>query len=291
MVGEKLPLCILGKSSQPRCFSKYDMDTHDILYGSNKAAWMTKDLFSEWLSQINNIMIASNRTILLTLDNATCHHVGSLSNVKLQLIPPNTSALIQPLDMGIIKVIKDLYKQKLSSFIISQLESDFEINLNEIKLIDTIIWLYHSWLELEKTTIINCWRKSVLKFKQYTDVICGEDEEIKEDLENGEDDNILENEELPCFSMSPMVIDSAKKIQFEETYEIGASLNGDEIMKIKKGLNFIRGKFKNINLGIYNNILNLESIINKMLINCEKKRDMRLWLIKKEVKKEDYKEE
>ena len=52
MVGEKLPLCILGKSSQPRCFSKYDMDTLDILYGSNKAAWMIKDSFSEWLSHI-----------------------------------------------------------------------------------------------------------------------------------------------------------------------------------------------------------------------------------------------
>ena len=151
------------------------MDTLDILYGSNKAAWMTKDLFSEWLSHINNIMISSNRTILLTLDNATCHNVRSLSNVKLQFIPPNTSALIQPLDMGIIKVVKDLYKQKLSSFIISQLESDLKINLKEIKLIDAIIWLYHSWLELEKTTVINCWRKSGLKFKQYADVICDED--------------------------------------------------------------------------------------------------------------------
>ena len=94
--------------------------------------------------------------------------------------------------------------------------------------------VYHSWLELEKTTIINCWRKSGLKFKQYTDVICDEDEEIKEDLENGEDDNILENEELPCFSMPLMVIDSVKKIQFEEAYEIGASLNNDEIIEIKK---------------------------------------------------------
>ena len=76
-------------------------------------------------------MISSNRTILLTLDNATCHNIGSLSNVKLQFIPHNTSALVQPLDMGIIKVIKDLYKQKISSFIISQLESDFKINLKK----------------------------------------------------------------------------------------------------------------------------------------------------------------
>ena len=87
-------------------------------------------------------------------------------------------------------------------------------------------------------------------------MICDEDEEIKEELENDEDDNILENEELPCFSMPHMVIDSVKKIQFEETYEIGTSLNDDKIMEIRKGLNFIGGKFKNINLGIYNNILN-----------------------------------
>lgn len=42
--------------------------------------------------------------ILLIVDTAGPHpHLMNLENIELEFLPPNTTSLIQPLDMGIIE--------------------------------------------------------------------------------------------------------------------------------------------------------------------------------------------
>ena len=49
MSGEKLPLLIIGKSKSPRCFS--GIKSLPLEYKANAKAWMTGEIFREWLQK------------------------------------------------------------------------------------------------------------------------------------------------------------------------------------------------------------------------------------------------
>ena len=56
-----------------------------------------------------------SRNILLVLDNAPCHPiVEGLSNIRLEFLPTKTISLIQLLDKGLIKNVKDFYRKKIT---------------------------------------------------------------------------------------------------------------------------------------------------------------------------------
>ena len=81
MAGEKLRPLVIGKSANPRCFSKQVKDQMKVFYESNKKAWMTSKIFPKWLNQINNKIIINDRKILLLMDNCGAHIPLTLSNV------------------------------------------------------------------------------------------------------------------------------------------------------------------------------------------------------------------
>ncbi|XP_049837490.1 tigger transposable element-derived protein 6-like [Schistocerca gregaria] len=62
-------------------------------------------------------MFAQNRHVLLTLDRYTAHNVHdlNLSNITFQFFPPNATSHLQPLDQGIISLIKRAYRKRLGS--------------------------------------------------------------------------------------------------------------------------------------------------------------------------------
>ena len=91
MMGEKLPLLVIGKSAKPHCFK--GVKRLPLKYKSNSKAWMTCSIFESWLRKLDSLMRNSNRKIALVLDNCTAHpNVKGLTNVKLILLPPNTTA-------------------------------------------------------------------------------------------------------------------------------------------------------------------------------------------------------
>ena len=80
----------------------------------------------EYLKNLNNLMLASNRNILLLLDNAPVHPSIELSNVKLVFLPPNTTAGTQPLDAGIIKSFKYHYRKQLLKHMLFELDESID---------------------------------------------------------------------------------------------------------------------------------------------------------------------
>ena len=85
-----------------------------LLHIANKKAWMTSQIFTELLAAWDLYLTKVNRKILLLVDNCTAHpHVSTLKNIQLELLPPNTTPLIQPMDQGIIKNLKTLYRKEL----------------------------------------------------------------------------------------------------------------------------------------------------------------------------------
>jgi len=46
---EKLPLCFIGKSMKPHCFKGKTPAAMGFQYFNNKKAWMTMDIFEQYL--------------------------------------------------------------------------------------------------------------------------------------------------------------------------------------------------------------------------------------------------
>ena len=82
-------------------------------YTNNQWAWMTSEIFVEFLNALNNKMKMQKHHILLFLDNCLSHPDIKLSNVKLRFLPKNATSHLQPLDKGIIAWLKNFYRRQL----------------------------------------------------------------------------------------------------------------------------------------------------------------------------------
>jgi hypothetical protein len=170
---EKLPLLVIGKYENPRCFK--NVKTLPVSYVANKKAWMTAALFEDWIKQLDRKMVLQNRKILLFVDNCPAHpHIVGLKAVKLQFLPPNTTARLQPCDQGIIWQLKCYYRKKLMQQIINHVDTEADSSHLKISLLDALHILRQSWIEVKSSGINNCFVKAGFKhndevrFRTYT---------------------------------------------------------------------------------------------------------------------------
>ncbi|KAJ8883238.1 hypothetical protein PR048_015078 [Dryococelus australis] len=77
---EKLPLLIIGKSTNPGCFKS--MKSKAVEYEANRKAWMTCELFEKWLVKLDNKMSKQKREVLLFIDKCTLQKAILARNVK-----------------------------------------------------------------------------------------------------------------------------------------------------------------------------------------------------------------
>ncbi|XP_039967465.1 tigger transposable element-derived protein 6-like [Bactrocera tryoni] len=151
---EKFKPLMIGKSMKPRCFK--NIKTFPMLYRANSKSWMTRNLFLEWLQLVNQQMKKQNRKILLFIDNCTAHTaMEPLSNVQTEFLPPNTTSVLQPLDKGVIKSFKTLYRKEV---VVKLLESIEEKNDYSISIYDAMNIAHKAWTNISKSTIKNCFR-------------------------------------------------------------------------------------------------------------------------------------
>lgn len=83
---EKLPLFMIGKSANPRCFK--NVKSIPVEYKSNKKAWMTGELFEDWLLKLDKTYRKQNRKIILFIDNCSAHNsIPLMDNVEVIFFP------------------------------------------------------------------------------------------------------------------------------------------------------------------------------------------------------------
>ena len=78
-------------------------------------------------------MKRQNKKVLLFLDNAPCDPDLNMSNVRLIFLPPNTTSVFQPLDLGAIKTFTEFYRKRLLRHIIASADSVNSATLLRIK--------------------------------------------------------------------------------------------------------------------------------------------------------------
>lgn len=212
MVGEKKGLLAIGKSQKPRCFK--NIKKLPLEYKASANAWMTTNIFSDWLIQWNRHLKKQNRKVLLLVDNCKPHEsLPPVTQIKVVFLPPNTTSVIQPCDQGIIKSFKSHYRQEICRTILNQMDNGV-FKSNELAKKITVLSALHmaakSWDKVSEKTIKNCFKKGGF---------------ISNETENASDENI---ESDANFYLPPFVMQQ----QFEEWNAIDdnvpATGEGDE---------------------------------------------------------------
>ena len=159
---DKCPLLTIGKSQKPRSFkNKVTLPTE---YKSNRKAWMTSDIFTEWLKKFDRKMTTQKRKVALLLDNCAAHpkNVTGLKSVELYYLPPNTTSVLQPLDQGIIKNFKHFYRSSINRKHVNALDTGTEF---KVSVLDAMTEAQLAWEKVTPETISNCWLHMVFSEK------------------------------------------------------------------------------------------------------------------------------
>lgn len=154
---EKLPVFVIGKSAKPRCFE--NLRTLPCSYNFNKNAWMTSALFSKFLQQLDNEMGAKARKIMLFIDNAPCHPpdcASKLRNVKVVFLPPSCTRPLQPLNVGIIRCVKQGYRKRLVQRRLAAMER--RESGDKVSVLDAMHFLASSWDAVPQSSIANSFK-------------------------------------------------------------------------------------------------------------------------------------
>jgi len=192
--GEKLKPLVIGNSRKPRCFKNLDVESLPVTWKSNRKSWMTNVIFTEWAKDINRQMRKKSRKIMIFVDNATSHnHNLKLTNVEFRFLPPNTTAKLQPLDLGIIRAFKARYRKHMIKHLLTQIdtcESASELCKN-VNVLKAIHWTVRSWNETKTSTIESCFRDAGFPL----------DASLSSEVEDTDDDIPL-NELVQCLRSS-----------------------------------------------------------------------------------------
>ncbi|UYV69654.1 hypothetical protein LAZ67_7000122 [Cordylochernes scorpioides] len=247
---DKLSLLVIGKLDR----KEKNLSTH---YEANKTAWMTALIFKKYLHYLDEYFGSENRKVLLILDNCPVHHIPEkLENIQVVILPPNATAKLQPMDMGIILDIKRKYGMRLIQRCLIDMENDRETN---ITLLDSIELLNMSWNSVPKSTIVNCFSlsgfgsfqaeepqdstiflsleeisRATSNFEQYVHVDDNEhvfaemtDEEIIKMVTNVPDIDLPEEEEEEMPSSSQVL----SSLKWLKTYSRICDFTAEEILK------------------------------------------------------------
>lgn len=112
---------------------------------------------------IEKQMRKKGRKILMFLDNALSHPHLTLTNVKLQFMPSNTTSVCQPMDQGIIQTMKLKYRKQQLQYVNNEmdkhpLKTGPEI-IRDVNLLQAICWVSNAWEDTSSTTIEKCFSR------------------------------------------------------------------------------------------------------------------------------------
>ncbi|XP_046750601.1 tigger transposable element-derived protein 6-like [Diprion similis] len=228
---DKLKPPFIGKSKKPRCFAGCNSFPMD--YTANKKAWMNAELFKEWLIKIDNQMKKAKRKIFLFMNNCTAHNIipASLQCVKVQFLPPNTTSKLQPLDQGIIKNFKTLYRKEVVRQIVSDIEDGKKTSID---ILQAMRMADESWRNVTKKTIENCFKTCGFCSQAEDDLEVEPEPVLNDDIEanckdtNENDVDEDENDEEPIVAEPPVSLKQAKTAFITVRNFIEKSINIDD---------------------------------------------------------------
>jgi hypothetical protein len=149
---------------------------------------MTTDIFSSFLRSLDASMGAQNRNILLFVDNCAAHakYTLFLRNVKVIQYPANCTSVLQPLDLGVIKCYKQLYRKRLVQIAVCLMDAGKDTK-KKIKVLEALHYTVAALQQVTQQIIENCFRKAGYMQGQssgYSDIVLtNDDDDFRQDWE------------------------------------------------------------------------------------------------------------
>jgi hypothetical protein len=142
---------VIGKSAKSQCFK--NVKKLPVTYYANSKVWMTSEIFRDFLHALQASFSALCRKILLFADNCVAHSAGtsSLKNVKVVFTPPNCTSITQPLDLGVIKCFKQVYRKQLVQKAVCLMGAGKGVQL-KIDILRAIHFIVSAWQQVTQST-------------------------------------------------------------------------------------------------------------------------------------------
>ena len=170
----KLPLLLIGKSKNPRCFKHVKKEDLPLIYTNQSNAWVTATIFAEWFHK-NFVPAVKRRLIelqqepkaILLIDNCSAHPdeqelTSSDGTIITKFLPPNVTSLIQPMDQGVLQAIKSRYRRKILEELVLREDND-ECSiidfLKGINLLKVSFMISSCWNDISPNTLHLSWHK------------------------------------------------------------------------------------------------------------------------------------
>eukprot|EP00058_Branchiostoma_floridae_P025528 XP_002611018.1 hypothetical protein BRAFLDRAFT_233515 [Branchiostoma floridae] len=164
MAGEKEKPLVIGQPANPPCFRNVQPSSLPVTYAHNKMAWMTSELFLDWLRSLDRKMGEQNRKILLFLQQTPSRPHVKLRNIQLTFFPPNTPARLQPMQQGVIHSFKLKYRRRQLRRILQERQRQCgatdEQLAGQVTVLEAIQWIGSAWEEVTPHTIQTCFVKA-----------------------------------------------------------------------------------------------------------------------------------
>ncbi|XP_036345287.1 jerky protein homolog-like [Rhagoletis pomonella] len=166
---------MIGKAKNPREFKQVKLSME---YANSKNAWMTEmmTIFRNWFKnsfvvQVRKHLKEKNLPVkaLLLLDNATCHPLSLASSeedICVMLLPPNCTALVQPMDQNAIRILKVNYRKSFLSFMLSNLTDNLTDVIKKFSLKDVAFLVTNAWNAVGTNVLQKCFNR-ILKHEEW----------------------------------------------------------------------------------------------------------------------------
>ena len=153
---------------------------------------MTGVLFEEWVRKLDSSFRAQSRKVALPIDNCPAHtEIKNLTNINPIFLPPNTIAVLQPMDQCVIRSLKAHYPKKVVRLCIKAVQSNKP--LPKISILQAMKHLVSSRNAVSKETIVNCFKKSNIIQSNQQAVVNDDEDPFKSLLEDLEKLHELDN--------------------------------------------------------------------------------------------------
>ncbi len=173
---DKLPLWVIGKFKNPRCFKNINVTSLGCVYRNNVSAWMTQIIFLEWLRAFD--LHVSSWKVLLILDNFSGHtlmekipdHIR-LRNTTILYLPPNMTSKIQSCNASIICNFKAYYRHRFNRALLQRIE-DKVPKSEKVDILGAIQFAVPVWnYEVKPTTIANCFLHCKIRSTEHAEAV------------------------------------------------------------------------------------------------------------------------
>uniref|UniRef100_A0A182ML12 HTH CENPB-type domain-containing protein n=1 Tax=Anopheles culicifacies TaxID=139723 RepID=A0A182ML12_9DIPT len=224
----KLDLTIVAKSQHPWNPKDEEFPQAAVNYYEAKGGWASKEIFRhwfecKWVPEVKSFLTSKMlppKAILL-IDTAPCHITDTAlrshdGNMIVRFMPTDVANLVQPMQQGIISLLKWNYRTEL----FKQCQID-ETCLKRRKIEDAVQGLEIAWSKVTPPSIKSAWNTLIPDTEQYV-------------VEN----EILPNGTQTCVVMvdnqTDLVMDFEEVEEMEGTLEVEGMTESEQITEVQE---------------------------------------------------------